>query len=90
MYGMKNWGDVFNSRQALALITFADAVRRAHTQMPACGYLEEFATAVTTYLGLSLDMLAAFTYSLARWENTSGNNQEPFCATGTAYVVGLC
>jgi putative DNA methylase len=71
MYGMKSWGDVFNPRQALALITFADAVRRAHTQMLAQGYAEEFATAVTTYLGLSLDMLAAFTNSLARWENTS-------------------
>jgi putative DNA methylase len=71
MYGMKSWGDVFNPRQALALITFADAVRRAHTQMLACGYPQEFATAVATYLGLSLDMLAAFTNSLARWENTS-------------------
>jgi adenine-specific DNA methylase len=71
MYGMKSWGDVFNPRQALALITFADAVRRAHTQMLAQGYADEFATAVTTYLGLSLDMLAAFTNSLARWENTS-------------------
>jgi len=71
LFGLETWGDLFNPRQALALITFADAVRRAHTQMLACGYPQEFATAVTTYLGLSLDMLAAFTNSLARWENTS-------------------
>jgi putative DNA methylase len=70
-YGLNTWGDLFNPRQALALITFADAARRAHTQMLACGYPQEFATAVATYLGLSLDMLAAFTNSLARWENTS-------------------
>jgi putative DNA methylase len=70
-YGLETWGDLFNPRQALALITFADAVRRAHAQMLACGYPQEFATAVATYLGLSLDMLAAFTNSLARWENTS-------------------
>jgi putative DNA methylase len=70
-YGLLTWGDLFNPRQALALITFVDAVRRAHAQMLACGYPQEFATAVATYLGLSLDMLAAFTNSLARWENTS-------------------
>jgi adenine-specific DNA methylase len=57
MYGMKSWGDVFNPRQALALITFADAVRRAHTQMLAQGYADEFATAVTTYLGMALSRL---------------------------------
>jgi hypothetical protein len=32
-YGLLTWGDLFNPRQALALITFVDAVRRAHAQM---------------------------------------------------------
>jgi putative DNA methylase len=56
-YGLNTWGDLFNPRQALALITFADAVRRAHTQMLAQGYADEFATAVTTYLGMALSRL---------------------------------
>jgi putative DNA methylase len=56
-YGLETWGDLFNPRQALALITFADAVRRAHAQMLAQGYAEEFATAVTTYLGMALSRL---------------------------------
>jgi putative DNA methylase len=56
-YGLETWGDLFNPRQALALITFADAVRRAHTQMLAQGYADEFATAVTTYLGMALSRL---------------------------------
>ncbi len=35
------------------------------------GFDPEFAKAVTTYLGLAVDMMAAFCNSLARWENTS-------------------
>ncbi|MEW6505556.1 MAG: DUF1156 domain-containing protein [Chloroflexota bacterium] len=70
-YGMDVWGDLFNSRQQLALVTFADAVRRAHAEMLRQGYPEEFARAVATYLGLALDMSAAFGNVLARWENTS-------------------
>jgi adenine-specific DNA methylase len=71
IYGMDAWAKLFNPRQALALLTFADAVRRAHARMLAQGYPEDFARAVATYLALSLDMSAAFTNSLARWENTS-------------------
>ncbi|BCX03096.1 MAG: hypothetical protein KatS3mg053_1034 [Candidatus Roseilinea sp.] len=51
-YGLNTWSDLFNPRQALALITFADAVRRAHAEMRAHGYPEEFAKAVTAYLAL--------------------------------------
>ena len=32
-YGMNTWGDLFNSRQKLALITFVDKVREAYRKM---------------------------------------------------------
>ena len=32
LYGMHTWGDLFNVRQKLALITFAEKVRAAHQQ----------------------------------------------------------
>ena len=70
-YGLTRWGDLFNARQKLALITFADAVRRAHARMVAANADPEFAKAVVTYLALAVDMMAAFCNSLARWENTS-------------------
>jgi len=70
-YGMTKWGDLFNSRQKLALITFTEKVRLAYQKMIEEGYDEEYAKAVVSYLGLTLDMLAAFTNALARWENTS-------------------
>jgi adenine-specific DNA methylase len=57
-YGIDTWGDLFNPRQALALLTFADAVRRAHAQMLAQGYPEDFARAVATYLGIIFNRLA--------------------------------
>jgi putative DNA methylase len=71
LYNFSNWGDLFNPRQKLALITFADIVRRAYREMTEKGYEEEYAKAIIGYLGLTLDMNAAFNNSLARWENTS-------------------
>ncbi|MEJ5166814.1 MAG: DUF1156 domain-containing protein [Thermoanaerobaculia bacterium] len=67
----KKWGDLFNPRQKLSLLVFADTVRRAYWRMRELGYSEDFAKGVTVYLGLTFDMLAAFNNSLARWENTS-------------------
>uniref|UniRef100_A0A7C2P953 DUF1156 domain-containing protein n=1 Tax=candidate division WOR-3 bacterium TaxID=2052148 RepID=A0A7C2P953_UNCW3 len=70
-YGILKWGDLFNSRQKLALITFVEKVRLAYKKMIEEGYDEEYAKIVMSYLGLALDVCAAFTNSLARWENTS-------------------
>jgi adenine-specific DNA methylase len=70
-YGMLKWGDLFNSRQKLALITFTEKVRLAYRKMVEGGYDKEYAKAVASYLGLALDMAAAFSNTLARWENTS-------------------
>lgn len=71
LYGMTKWGDLFNARQKLALITFAEKVRLVYKMMIKEGYEEEYAKAVVSYLGLGMDMTAAFTNTLARWENTS-------------------
>jgi putative DNA methylase len=51
---MHRWGDLFNARQQLALVTFADLVRRAHAEMLAQGADPEFAKAVATYLALGV------------------------------------
>jgi putative DNA methylase len=56
-YGLTRWGDLFNARQKLALITFADKVRQAHAQMLAQGTEPEFAKAVVTYLALTFNRL---------------------------------
>jgi len=70
-YGMNTWGDLFNSRQKLAIIIFVEKVRLAYKKMIEEGYEEKYAKAVVSYLALGMDMTTAFTNTLARWENTS-------------------
>jgi len=60
---------LFNARQKLALITFADKVRTAHRQMLAEGLDSEFAKAVTAYLALIVNRLADRCSLLSRWDN---------------------
>lgn len=57
-YGLNKWGDLFNSRQKLALITFVEKVRESHKKMIEEGYDNEYAKAVVSYLGLGIDRLA--------------------------------
>ena len=71
LYDFKVWGDLFNARQELSLITFVEKVRQALERMLAEGMNEVYAKAVGNYLALTLDMTAAFGNVLARWENTS-------------------
>jgi putative DNA methylase len=66
-YGLTRWGDLFNPRQKLALITFAAAVRRAHKEMLAQGTDPDFAKAVVTYLALGLDRLADYNSVQCVW-----------------------
>ncbi|MBM7582559.1 adenine-specific DNA methylase [Caldicoprobacter guelmensis] len=68
-WGMTTWGDLFNSRQKLALLTFADKVRDAYGKMIEEGYEEEYAKAVVTYLALGVDRLATYLVVLTRWRS---------------------
>lgn len=77
-YGMTKWGDLFNDRQKLALITFVEKVREAYEKMLEKGYDEEYAKAVVTYLAFVVDKLLTRMTALSRWENTSEKIQAPF------------
>ena len=69
-YGMLKWGDLFNSRQKLALITFTEKVRQAYQEMIEEGYDEEYAKAVAGYLGLGVNRLASYNTTDAPWHVT--------------------
>ena len=72
-YGFNVFGDYFNSRQKLALITFLEKVRVAHKKMvDEYAYDEEYSKAVTTYLALGVDRLADFGSNLCRLNPTGG------------------
>jgi len=65
-YGLNKYGDLFNSRQKLALITFTEKVRLAYKKMIEEGYDEEYAKAVASYLELEVNRLADKNSSLCR------------------------
>jgi len=63
LLGVSEWGQLFTPRQALLLATFAKIIReRAESSKT-----EPSSTAVITCLGLTLDKMADFHTSLARW-----------------------
>jgi adenine-specific DNA methylase len=66
-YNMRAWGDLFNSRQKLALIVFTEMIRKAYAKLLSEGYEEEYAKAITEYLALTLDRLADQNNNLCRW-----------------------
>ncbi|MEM1672588.1 MAG: DUF1156 domain-containing protein [Archaeoglobaceae archaeon] len=68
-YGILKWGDLFNSRQKLALITFAEKVRNAYSKMIAEGMDEEFAKAVVSYLAMAVNKIADYCNTLCQWRN---------------------
>jgi adenine-specific DNA methylase len=69
-YGMLEWGDLFNPRQKLALITFVEKVRQAHEKMLLEGLKKDYANVVTSYLALALDRIAIYQTTLGYWHNT--------------------
>jgi len=71
-YGILKWGDLFNTRQKLALITFVEKVRQAHDRMGGERYEEEYAKAIVSFLTLNFDIFATYNCSLARYR---GDNQ---------------
>lgn len=70
-YGFTEWGQLFNNRQKLTLITFAEKVKTAYQTMVTGEIDGERAKAVASYLALALDMSVAFSNTFARWENSS-------------------
>ena len=58
IYGMDNWGVLFNARQKLALITFVEQVKATYQRMVEEGVDTEYAKAVVSYLAILIDRLA--------------------------------
>jgi len=67
-YGFREWGQLFNPRQLLALCTFGKWVREAYRQILRETNDPEFAKAVATYLAFLLDFTAQYNCALASWK----------------------
>jgi len=66
-YGIWKWGDLFNARQKLALITFVEKVREAQSEMLTERMEEEYAKAVMCYLTFSIDRELDYNSILCVW-----------------------
>lgn len=70
-YNLNTYGDLFNARQQLTLVTLTKKIRDAHTEMlTQTDYEPEYAKAVSTYLGLWLDRIADKGSNLCLWRKT--------------------
>jgi adenine-specific DNA methylase len=69
-YGMLKWGNLFNSRQKLALITFTEKVRLAYNKMIEERYDKEYAKVIMSYLAISINNIAEKNNIISRWANT--------------------
>ena len=67
-YNMNTWGDLFNSRQKLALITFVEKVREAYKKMIEEGYVEERTKTVMSYLTSVISRIPDTNSVLCHWD----------------------
>jgi adenine-specific DNA methylase len=70
LYGLDHWGELFNSRQALALVIFAFQVRDVYDLVLAETGDADYARAIVSFLSVALDRQANQTASICRWHNT--------------------
>jgi adenine-specific DNA methylase len=70
VYGMKDWGSLYNVRQRLSLITFANHIRKVYSQLVENNIDKEFAKAIVTYLAMTFDRLAPYNTTFCYWLET--------------------
>ena len=68
IYGINQWGNLFNSRQKLALITFVEKVKEAYEKILGEGRYLEYAKAVISYLALILSRHSSYNSTSCWWE----------------------
>lgn len=78
IYGMHTWGNLFNARQKLALITFVEKVKAAYQQMVVEKVDGEYAKAVMSYLALCISRCSDFENTLVTWWNHVENSGNTF------------
>jgi len=90
VYGMNTWGDLFNSRQKLALITFVEKVRNAYKKMIEESLDSEYAKAVVSYLGLGVDRLVNRTSTQNVWNVFAEKAEQVFLRQALAMLWDYC
>jgi putative DNA methylase len=66
-FGVKQWHQLFNSRQLLAIGTFIKRTRAANQEMRLHGYKEDWSIAISSMLALAIDRLADRGSTVCSW-----------------------
>jgi len=86
LYGMKQWGQLFNARQALTLVTFSHKVQAVYELVLAETDDAKYAQAVATYLALAMDRLLHRMSTLCYWFIPGEKIQPTFVRQALAMV----
>jgi len=90
IYGIHKWGDLFNSRQKLALITFGERVRLAYKKMIEEGHDKEYAKGLVSYLALGVDRLANRTSQQNLWNVFAEKAEQVFLRQALPMLWDYC
>jgi len=66
-FSINQWGDLFNQRQKLCLLTFIKVIQEAYEEMRSSDYETEYAQAILTYLAVILAKLTTTSNVICRW-----------------------
>jgi putative DNA methylase len=75
-WGYTNWGQMFSSRQLLALQTLVAKLQDLQTELAPKD--SEYGKAVLTYLGILVDRSSSISTSFGRWDISREGIQSPF------------
>lgn len=77
-YGMKNFDDLFTTRQLMALSEFCNTIPMVQKQIEKDGGTDEYAKVVSIYLAFVIDRTANYGSSLCIWDNRGGTVVQTF------------
>jgi len=77
-YGFETWGDLFNPRQQLVMVTFVEKINQAYEKMLSEGLDKEYSKALVSYVTLNLGRLMHVYSGLARWNPRTENVRDLF------------
>lgn len=77
-YGMNTWGDLFNSRQLLSILTFTNILKKIANQQISLLHPLDYSNVIVTYLALMLSRYSSYNARLCWWEPLGERNFNVF------------
>ncbi len=69
LYGFNHYGDLFTTRQLVALATFAELLQALHKKL-STSHSKDYADAINTYLAFVVDKCADYWFSICIWRSS--------------------